>query len=63
MRQKTSGARAVFQIHIPIAKLQRLLKGDSRVLDYEINYVNNTLRVEFDPAKITIQELRDLVSD
>jgi Heavy-metal-associated domain len=62
MKEAPPRARAVIQIRTLPKRLDKLLKSSSGVLSYEINYVNNTLRVEFDPEKTSIEELRKLAS-
>lgn len=40
------------------ANVEKELSRLSGVLDYEINYVNDSIRVEFNPLETTIEDLQ-----
>ena len=33
----------------------------SGIVDYEINYMNDAVKVEYDPKKITLEDIRSIV--
>lgn len=43
------------------ARVGKELSHLSGVLDYEINYVYNTVRVEYDPQKTTMDDIQKIV--
>jgi copper chaperone CopZ len=45
----------------PVVKVKNALDHEAGVTDYDINYVNNYVRVEFDPRKATIEDIQKLV--
>jgi spore coat polysaccharide biosynthesis protein SpsF (cytidylyltransferase family) len=56
-------ARAILRLDgdLPFAKAEKELSHLYGVLDYEINYVNNSVRVEYDPEKTTMDAIQKLV--
>ncbi len=44
-----------------VAKVKNALNHQVGVTDYDINYVNSYIKVEYDPRKTTIEDLQKLV--
>jgi hypothetical protein len=63
MKVHNNRARAVLQIHVSIGKLEDSLDRTEGILDYKINYVNNTLRIVYDPNTISIDEISKLTHE
>lgn len=57
------GARAILRLdeEVPTALLEKSLAKILGVVDFEINHVNGTIRVDYDPQKITFNDLRNIV--
>ena len=55
--------RAILRLdrEIPVLKVKKALDHEAGVTDYDINYVNNYVRVEFDPRKATVKDIQKLV--
>jgi|GEM_PF-5163118 len=55
--------RAILRLdlEIPVAKVKNALDHQAGVRDYDINYVNNYIRVEYDPRITTVEDIQKLV--
>ena len=46
---------------LPVTKVKTALDHLSGVTDYDINYVNNHIRVEYDPRKTSIEDIQKII--
>ena len=56
-------ARAILRLdkEVPTAVLEKSLARILGVVDFEINHVNGTIRVDYDPQKITFNDIQNIV--
>jgi len=60
--QNTARARTIlrFNEEAPTDLLEKSLARLLGVIDFEINHVNGTIRVDYDPQKITFNEIQNI---
>ena len=56
-------ARAILRLdhELPITQVDNALSSLLGIIDYEINHVTKMVRVEYDPQKITLEEILKIV--
>lgn len=59
--KRTRSGLAIIQLpeRANLARVDDALSGLTGITDYRANSVNRTIRVEFDPEKVTIEQIRE----